>query len=122
MAFPNTAENYTEPGLSLDRLLIGHPSATYFVRVKGFALAQLGIINNSLAIVDRSLKPKAGDVIIALLDEEFLTRIYQPTKTGVYLKSLSPKYKTFNIGKEEDLEIWGVVIGCINMFRNHLEL
>ena len=69
--FPSPAKQYQEPPLDLNELLVKRPAATYFVRVEGDSMVGAGIRDSDLLVVDRSLRPADGDVIIASVDGEF---------------------------------------------------
>ena len=66
--FPSPAEQYQEPPLDLNELLVKRPAATYFVRVEGDSMVGAGISDGDLLVVDRSLRPADGDVIIASVE------------------------------------------------------
>ena len=66
--FPSPAEQYLEPPLDLNELLVRRPAATFFVRVQGDSMIGEGIHDGDLLVVDRSLRPASGDVIIACVD------------------------------------------------------
>ena len=69
--FPSPAEQYLEPPLDLNELLVKRPAATFFVRVEGDSMIGAGIRDKDLLVVDRSLTPANGDIIIASVDGEF---------------------------------------------------
>ena len=79
--FPSPAEQYLEPPLDLNELLVKRPAATYFVRVEGDSMIGAGISDGDLLVVDRSLRPADGDVIIASVDGDF-------TETGRLLRRM----------------------------------
>lgn len=58
--FPSPAEQYLEPPLDLNELLVRRPAATYFVRVQGDSMSGAGIADGDLLVVDRSLRPADG--------------------------------------------------------------
>ena len=62
--FPNPAAERTGPPLSLDKLLIKHPSSTYFFRVRGHNWHHYGVFDGDLAIIDRALTPHEGDLVV----------------------------------------------------------
>ena len=66
--FPSPADDYIENKLDLNNYLIKRPSATFFVRVTGDSMINAGIHNNDILIVDRSIKPRHGKIIVAALD------------------------------------------------------
>ena len=63
--FPSPAEQYLEPPLDLNELLVKRPAATYFVRVEGDSMVGAGIRDGDLLVVDRSLRPADVDAINA---------------------------------------------------------
>lgn len=75
--FPSPAEQYLEPPLDLNELLVKRPAATYFVRVQGDSMSGAGISDGDLLVVDRSLRPADGDVIIASVDGDFTVKTYR---------------------------------------------
>ena len=72
--FPSPAEQYLEPPLDVNELLVKRPAATFFVRVQGDSMVGAGIRDNDLLVVDRSLTPANGDIIIAAVDGEFTVK------------------------------------------------
>ena len=80
--FPSPAEQYMEPPLDLNELLVRHPAATYFVRVSGDSMIGAGINDGDLLVVDRSLRPADGDIIIACVDGDFTVKMYRERGTG----------------------------------------
>ncbi len=69
--FPSPAEQYQETPLDLNELLVKRPAATFFVKVQGESMIGEGIHDGDLLVVDRSLRPASGDVIIACVDGDF---------------------------------------------------
>ena len=63
--FPNPAADLGgAPSLSLDRLLVAHPSSSYFFRIQGHAWADQGIFDGDIALIDRALDPLPSDLLI----------------------------------------------------------
>ena len=69
-SFPNPAQDYYEGPVSLDRHLIKRPAATYVLRVGSEALVKLGIHPGDELLVDRSLPPRPGRVVVVVHDGE----------------------------------------------------
>ena len=72
--FPSPADDYLEGALDLNEYLVKHKAATFFWRVTGDSMTGVGIHSGDLLIVDRSLEPKDGNVIIAVLDGELTVK------------------------------------------------
>ncbi|MGB1272460.1 MAG: LexA family protein [Endozoicomonas sp.] len=115
--FPSPAADYLEERLSLDQLLIEHPAATFFARAQGYSMTGAGIHDGDLLIIDRSLKVRSGDVIIALLDGELLIKRLRLKAEGVSLYSEHPDYSPIQLASEQSLDIWGVVTQVIHGLR-----
>ncbi len=94
--FTSPAADYLQETLSLDQLLIRHPAATFFARAQGRSMEGAGIFDGDLLIIDRSLNPRDGDVILTLLDGELIVKrlVYRNTKPELH--SENPTIHPFN--------------------------
>ena len=95
--FPSPAEQYQEPPLDLNELLVKRPAATYFVRVQGDSMSGAGISDGDLLVVDRSLRPADGDVITASVDGDFTVKTYRRDKDGIRLEPATPAYPVIRL-------------------------
>ncbi len=68
--FPSPAEGYLEEILSLHDLVVRNPTATFFVRVSGSSMERAGIHPGDILVVDRSLSPRSGHIVLAALGGE----------------------------------------------------
>lgn len=115
--FPSPAEQYTEPPLDLNEFLVRHPAASFFVRVAGDSMAGAGISEGDLLVVDRSLRPKDGDIIIASVDGEFTVKTFRRDAGGaVRLEAANPKYRAIALEPGQELDYFGKVTACIHKF------
>lgn len=112
--FPSPAQDYMSGGIDLNKELVRHPDATFYVRVTGDSMLQAGISDGDVLVVDRSLEAGDGAVIICFLDGEFLVRRFSVSggagkvKT-VVLEAANPAYKPIRISQGTDFSVWGVV-------------
>src|SRR2546422_657629 len=72
--FPSPADDYIEGKLDLNEYLVKHKAATFFWRVTGDSMTGAGIHSGDLLIVDRSIEPTYGSVVIAVLDGELTVK------------------------------------------------
>jgi DNA polymerase V len=116
--FPSPAADYVEGRLDLNERLIARPAATFIVRVNGDSLRRAGIHNGDLAIVDRSITPRSGQIVVATLEGEFVMKRLRRRARQIWLEpdSDDPLYRPIEIGEDSGLEIWGVVTHTI---RDH---
>ena len=114
--FPSPADDYTEENIDLNEHLISNPFSTFFLRVKGHSMVNAGIKDNDLIIVDKSLRAKTGNIIIAMVDGEFTIKRLSIKNNELYLKAENPNYPDFRFKNHIDIQIWGVVIYSIHSF------
>ena len=111
--FGAAADDYMERGIDLNEQLIRNKPATFFMRVSGSSMINAGIYDGDIVIVDRSLKPKNGKIVIAVIDGEMLIRRYEKTMNSLRLIPETPKLSPIEINEFCDFKIWGVVIYII---------
>ena len=112
--FPSPAEDYIELGIDLNKYLVKNPISTFFLRVSGNSMNNAGIYNNDLLIIDRSINPNPGNIVVALLDGEFTLKRLIKEKNNYYLKADKENYPAINLYKYIDIQIWGVAIYSIH--------
>lgn len=107
--FPSPADDYVQQRLSLDEHLIQHKESTFFMRVSGDSMRDLGIFDGDLLVVDRSVPATHGCVVVAVVDGEFTVKQLLHTPEGKVLRAAHPGYSDMPIMPEQDFEIWGVI-------------
>ena len=122
--FPSPAEDYIDQNLNLDEYLVEHPEATFFVRASGESMAGAGIASGDLLIVDRSLQPQTGNIVVAYLDGEFVVKRLElrarravalaQQATHARLLSTHAGYPPIVVTEENDFSVWGVVTFIIH--------
>tara|TARA_B100000575_G_scaffold46462_1_gene33627 strand:- start:122 stop:583 length:462 start_codon:yes stop_codon:yes gene_type:complete len=112
--FPSPADDHIELGIDLNRYLIKNPISTFFLRVSGNSMNNAGIYNNDLLIIDRSINPIPGHIVVALLDGEFTLKRLVKKKDNYYLKADKENYPAINLYEYTDIQIWGVAIYSIH--------
>ena len=113
--FPSPAEDYIEASIDLNRELIRHPFATFYVRVSGDSMIGIGIKPHATLIVDRAIETKSGDIVIARIGGEMCVKELLIDDAGkVFLVPKNDNYQAIEITEDMDFEIWGKVIWSIN--------
>ena len=98
--------------LDLNELIIKHPAATFFVRAEGSGMKNLGINSGDILVVDRSLTPVSGKIVICILKGEFLVRKLNIKDDVIFLQQGNPRSPLEKV--DSDFEIWGVVTYVIH--------
>ncbi|ARJ43960.1 DNA polymerase V [Pantoea alhagi] len=114
--FPSPAQDYIEQRLDLNDLLVQRPSATYFVRVSGDSMIEGGISDGDMLVVDCSLTPEHGDIVVAAVEGEFTVKKLQ-LRPRVQLVPMNPAYRPIVLNSEEGLQIFGVVTFTIKAVK-----
>lgn len=107
--FPSPAQGYEKQELNLHEYCVKHPSATYFLRVSGNSMDDARIHHGDVLVVDRSLTPVHGNIVIASIDNEFTVKrlVLKPRPC---LMPMNLAYSPIYLDPDSDvLEIWGVV-------------
>ncbi len=112
--FPSPAEDEIEKKLDLNELLIKHPTATFFLRVSGASMVKAGIHDNDILIVDRSLEPAHGKIVVAAVNGELTVKRLHLEKNKVFLMAENDVYRPIEITEGIELHIWGVVTSVIH--------
>jgi DNA polymerase V len=112
--FPSPADDYLEGKLDITKHLVKHPAATFYVRVSGDSMIGAGIHSGDLLVVDRSLEPKNGNVIVAALDGDLTVKRLYKRNGVVRLLPENKDYQPIEIQDGQSFEIWGVVTNVIH--------
>ena len=115
--FPSPASDHLEKALNLEELVVFRPSATFYVRAQGNAMKRSGIHDKDILIVDRSITPRHGNIIVTSIDEEPSIRRFAKQGSRIFLVSDDPSLQPIAVNKETAWTIWGVVPHVIHRFR-----
>ena len=112
--FPSPADDYVEVGIDLNEQLIHHPTSTFFLRVSGDSMLGAGIHDGDLLVVDRSLDPRPGRVVVAVLDGAFTLKRLVRHQGRLRLEAANSAYPPLELHRCGDVQIWGVAIHVIH--------
>jgi DNA polymerase V len=111
--FPSPADDYVAQQLDLHELLVKREAATFYVRVKGDSMLGASIQEGDILVVDRSVEPTDGKIVIAVLNGELTVKELSRKKDRIQLLPRNDSYPPIEITSESDLTIWGVVTGVV---------
>ncbi|MEJ2899002.1 translesion error-prone DNA polymerase V autoproteolytic subunit [Acinetobacter sp. NS-4] len=120
--FPSPAQDYAEDFIDLNRYLVHNPSSTFVLRVNSLSMKNAGIDIDDQILIDRSLKAEHGDIVLALINNDFTVKrlMIEKQKNGqlnIWLKAENPEYPDIYLHSEEQLIIWGVVTCILKKLR-----
>jgi DNA polymerase V len=112
--FPSPAEDHMDMDLDLSSYLIQHPSATFCVRVEGDSMVGAGIQSGDVILIDRSLTPDRGNVVLAVIDGEFTVKRVDVINDKIFLIPENPRLKPMEVAEGSNFQVWGVVTFVIH--------
>lgn len=118
--FPSPADDYAHESLDFNRDMIRHPEATFYGRVDGDSMVDAGICDGDIAVIDRSLEPADGDVVVAYVNNEFTIKYLDTTHRAegyIELRPANSKFLPIRIDSLDDFEVWGVVVWTIRKWK-----
>lgn len=115
--FPAPGDDEVEKALDLNDLLIENPTATFFVKVEGDSMEGAGIFSGDVLVVDRSIGPTHGRIVVAAVYGEMVVKRLDQTATTTRLLSEQAGYTPINVTDNDDCFIWGVVVGSVRLFN-----
>lgn len=115
--FASPADDYIKKRINMHELLVGNEDATFFLRADSDALVGIGIHSGHLLVMDRSLDPKDGDLVQAVVDGELLVRIYRTKTLRPVLRAANPNYPDIELRDRSDIEIKGVITYSVGSHR-----
>lgn len=113
--FPSPAQDYQATAIDLNDILIKDRAATYLLRVSGSSMIDAGIADGDEILVDRSLTPSEGSIVVAAIDGEFTIKRFHIDHMGQgWLMPENSTYPPIPIPPESDFMIFGVVTRCLH--------
>lgn len=122
--FPSPAQDYIGELLDFNSDIIRHPAATFYGRVKGDSMVDAGIEEGDIIVIDRSLDPQDGDIVVAFVDGEFLIKyldLSHQSEGYIILRPANKHYDPVKVEMKDNFTVWGVVAWTIKRRAKSLE-
>lgn len=114
--FPSPADEYAESALDLNTYLIRNKTATFFFRVIGDSMTEANIHDGDLLVVDRSIEPRHGHIVLAVINNEYTVKRLHSLNGVIELHAENPAYPPLCFQEHDELQVWGVVVGAVSRF------
>lgn len=112
---PAAANDAMSESITIDDYLIPRPSNTVMVTVRGDSMIDAGIFDGDIAIIEKRHAANTGDIVAAIVDNEYTLKTLSRDKVGFVLLPHNPAFQP--IRPQESLEIFGVLVGLIRKYR-----
>ncbi len=80
-------------------------------------MQEADVFDGDILVVDRSIEPAHGHIVVAFVNGDRLVKRLSIRRGSVTLLAGNPKYPPLTLKVENELEVWGVVIGNFKPFR-----
>lgn len=114
--FPSPGDDQIEKVLDINDLVVKNPASTFFVRVEGDSMIGAGIFTNDVLVVDRSITPTDGVIVVAAVYGEMVVKRLKAVRGTHILASENKLYEPITISGNDECFIWGVVVGSVRQF------
>jgi repressor LexA len=109
--FASPVDEQQQERISIAKFLVADPARTFLLKVKGESMSGAGILEGDLVVVERGTEPRMGDIVVAIVDNEFTLKRLAKDKGKYYLHAENPKYP--DLYALEELQVAGVVRGVV---------
>lgn len=117
LGFPSPAEDFSDDGIDLNELLVRNPPATFFYRAEGWSMMMAGICDGDILIVDRSVQPRDGDIVLATWDGNQPTcKVLKICEDHIELHSRNPHCAHIVLTPETEAEVFAIT-GVVRRLR-----
>lgn len=114
--FPSPAEDFADLNIDLNKYLIKHPAATFFGRVSGHSMKDIGVNEGDLLIIDKSLEPANNKLAVCFIDGEFTLKLLKLENKELWLMPANENYKAIKCSDCNDVRVWGIVTYVVKSF------
>lgn len=115
--FPSPSQDHYRGPIDLNENLILDRTSTFILKVAGDSMTGAGIYDGDQILVDRSIHPGIGDVVVAIIDGDLTLKRLARSSGGLILRAENPAFRSIPVEGEMELVIWGVVTYNIHSHR-----
>lgn len=115
--FPSPADDHEEAPLNLHSLLVRQPASTFFMRAKTKSMTTVGIFEDDILIIDRSLKPLSGHTVVAIIEGDFKIKCLKKKGETFFLYSADTPNAYLKLTTDVDHLLWGVITYVVHELR-----
>ncbi|MDN3705793.1 translesion error-prone DNA polymerase V autoproteolytic subunit [Myroides ceti] len=115
--FPSPADDFIESSIDLNKILIKHKDSTFFAKVKGDSMRDIGIDEGDLLVIDKLIQPQNHDIVVCFLEGAFTCKRLKKEEDRLWLIAENTSYAPIEITSSDQFLIWGVVLHSIKTFK-----
>lgn len=118
--FPSPAMDHIEERIDLSKQLAPHPLSTFYCYSEGDSMLDACIPPNSILVIDKSLNPKSGDVVVAYINGGYTVKYLKLADGKCFLvpANKNKNYPEIEVKEEMEMIVWGVVTNVVIDTKN----
>jgi DNA polymerase V len=114
--FPSPADDFIELSIDINKEYIKNRDSTFFAKVKGHSMKNVGIFDGDLLIIDKSIAPQDNKIAICQVDGDFTVKRIKIEYDTIWLVAENDAYDPIKVTTDNELMIWGIVVASIKKF------
>lgn len=111
-AGPPLPADMEQEGFDVEQYLLEHRKASFYIQVNGDSMIERGINDGDILVVDKSVQPRHGSVVVAQVDGGFTIKTYDCAGGRLRLVPANPAYSALE--SSEDCFLCGVATFVIH--------
>ena len=115
--FPSPAADDLEDEIDPIAWVVRRPSSTFWWRVEGDCLWDVGIRDGDLIAVDRDGTRRLGRAVLAVVEGEVTAKILKRRDGRYYLAPANAAEDFPDVELTPDSEVWGVIAGVVRRYE-----
>ena len=115
--FPSPAADDLEDEIDPIAWVVRRPASTFWWRVEGDCLWDVGIRDGDLIAVDRDGTRRLGRAVLAVVEGEVMAKILRRREGRYYLAPANASEDFPDIELTPDSEVWGVIAGVVRRYE-----
>lgn len=117
--FPDAAFDSRVEPFSLHSYLVYNAHDAYAVEARGDSMADAGIFEGDMLVLDRSMRPRNGDIVLALLHGDMTLKRLRYDRAGrpeLHPENASAEYPVIRPAEHDDFSVQGVLTGLLRRY------
>lgn len=114
--FPSPADDFLEVKIDFNTEYIKNKDATFYARVKGNSMKDVGIFDGDVLVIDRSLEPQNDKIAVCVIDGEFTVKRIKKEQDIVWLIPENEEFQPIKVTEDNEFIVWGIVTASIKKF------
>ncbi len=106
--FPSPADDFVYESIDLNKLIVRHPDATFYARVRGQSMMG-DFMEDDLLVIDRSIDWTDNKIALCYVDNEFTLKRLKVENGKCFLVPSNSDFPVIEVDNEKDVIVWGIV-------------